>query len=71
MRRKIHSLGLAPGRRPVAVMAGSESWSEIGGHPAINPKGSWCSYHREPFTYFAPADPGARAASRNPARSRG
>jgi KipI family sensor histidine kinase inhibitor len=34
--------------------AGSEGLSGIGRHRAIDPKGSWCSYHREPFTYFTP-----------------
>src|SRR5262249_19240961 len=41
-----------PGRRPVAVMAGSESCSGRSGATARSSRGSWCSYHREPLTLF-------------------
>jgi len=40
------------------VRAGSESFSGRSGATARSPRGSWCSYHREPLTLF-PADPGA------------
>src|SRR3954471_19706573 len=33
-------------------LAGSDGFSGRSGATARSPRGSWCSYHREPLTYF-------------------